>query len=343
MQRVNRAGGSLSSDSMLGHWSKAYCLRKNQTSTVSNGAVKLPLCTACFFHYCQLFSAMPSVKLALEATQSLRYHVCSQIYYSFSPSQATSREERFDQQTIQNPFGLPEPCLEDAAILSPTKITPVPKPRTSQPGKPQESRGSSDKQPNSPSTAEANALPPQNASFIPKVPPRRKKSAPAALHLQVLQNSDNSLLRELMFNSSNNNPGCPQPQDSVLQVASTCSALSVPTLAASQGNNTVPQLAPSTELITVAEGQPPLLSDSSSLAKNTNLLDLDTDSSCHLSSQVPSAVSAAHSPENLKLPSHWVTFSDDEDSGALSEGFNKLLDLEQNKNSLENTNNNLEL
>ncbi|XP_042669126.1 synaptojanin-2 isoform X1 [Centrocercus urophasianus] len=256
---------------------------------------------------------------------------------------ATSREERFDQQTIQNPFGLPEPCLEDAAILSPTKITPVPKPRTSQPGKPQESRGSSDKQPNSPSTAEANTPPPQNASFIPKVPPRRKKSAPAALHLQVLQSSDNSLLRELMFNSNNNNPGCPQPQDSVLQVASTCSALSVPTLAASQGNNTVPQLAPSTELITVAEGQPPLLSDSSSLAKNTNLLDLDTDSSCHLSSQVPSAVSAAHSPENLKLPSHWVTFSDDEDSGALSEGFNKLLDLEQNKNSLENTNNNLEL
>ncbi|XP_031467444.1 synaptojanin-2 [Phasianus colchicus] len=257
---------------------------------------------------------------------------------------AVSREERFDHQTIQNPFGLPEPCLEDAAILSPTKITPVPKPRTSQPGKPQESRGSSDKQPNSPSTAEANAVPPQNTSFIPKVPPRRKKSAPAALHLQVLQSSDNSLLRELMFNSNNNNPGCSQRQDSdVLQVASTCSALSVPTLSASQENNTVPQLAPNTELITVAEGQPPLLLDSSSLAKNTNLLDLDTDSSCHLSSQVPSAVSAAHSPENLKLPSHWVTFSDDEDNGALSEGFNKLLILEQNKNSLENTNNNLEL
>uniref|UniRef100_A0A8C3L3N0 Synaptojanin-2 n=1 Tax=Chrysolophus pictus TaxID=9089 RepID=A0A8C3L3N0_CHRPC len=248
------------------------------------------------------------------------------------------------ENTIQNPFGLPEPCLEDAAILSPTKITPVPKPRTSQPGKPQESRGSSDKQPNSPSTTEANAAPPQNTSFIPKVPPRRKKSAPAALHLQFLQSSDNSLLRELMFNSNNNNPGCPQHQDSdVLQVASTRSALSVPTLSASQENNTVPQLAPNTELITVAEGQPPLLSDSSSLAKNTNLLDLDTDSSCHLSNQVPSVVSAAHSPENLKLPSHWVTFSDDEDNGALSKGFNKLLVLEQNKNSLENTNNNLEL
>ncbi|XP_072187862.1 synaptojanin-2 isoform X1 [Excalfactoria chinensis] len=258
---------------------------------------------------------------------------------------ATSREERFDQEAIQNPFGLPEPCLEDAAILSPTKITPVPKPRTSQPGKPQESRGSSDRQPTSPSTDEANVLPPQNASFIPKVPPRRKKSAPAALHLQVLQSSDNQLLRELMFNSNNNNnPGCPQPQDSdALHVASMHSALSVSTHSASQENNTVTQLAPNTELITVAEGQPPLLSDSSSLAKSTDLLDLDTDSSCHLPSQALSAVSAARSPENSKLPSHWVTFSDDEDNGALSEGFNKLLVLEQNKNSLENTNNNLEL
>ncbi|XP_015713787.1 synaptojanin-2 isoform X1 [Coturnix japonica] len=250
---------------------------------------------------------------------------------------ATSREERFDQEAMQDPFGLPEPCLEDAAILSPTKIIPVPKPRTSQPGKPQESRGSSDRQPPSPSTDKAN---PRNASFIPKVPPRRKKSAPAALHLQVLQSSDNPLLRELMFNSNNNNPGCPQPQDSdVLHVASMRSALSVSTLSASQENNTVTQLAPNTKLITVAEGQPPLLSDSSSLAKNTDLLDLNTDSSCHLSSQAPSAVSAAHSLENLKLPSHWVTFSDDEDNGALSEGFNKLLVLEQNKNSLENTNN----
>ncbi|OXB83725.1 UNVERIFIED_CONTAM: hypothetical protein H355_013080 [Colinus virginianus] len=255
---------------------------------------------------------------------------------------AVSREERFDQQTLQNPFGLPEPCLEDAAILSPTKITPVPKPRTSQPGKPQESRGSSDRQPPSPSTTEANAPPPQSSSFIPKVPPRRKKSAPAALHLQALQSSEHPLLRELMLNSNNNNPGCPQPQDAdVLHFAPTGSALTAPVLSASQENNTSTQMAPSTALTAVA-GQPPLLSDSSSLAKNTDLLDLDTDSSCHLSSQAPSAVCAAHSPENLKLPSHWVTFSDDEDNGALAEGSNKLLVLEQNKNSLKNINNNLE-
>ncbi|KGL91106.1 Synaptojanin-2, partial [Charadrius vociferus] len=117
---------------------------------------------------------------------------------------AMSTEEQFDQQTVQSPFGLPEPCLEAGAILTPTRITPVPKPRTPQPGKPQESRGSSERQLPSASMAEAIALPPQNASFAPKVPPRRKKSAPAALHLQVLQSSDNPLFSGLMFNSNNN-------------------------------------------------------------------------------------------------------------------------------------------
>ncbi|KFQ93604.1 Synaptojanin-2, partial [Nipponia nippon] len=117
---------------------------------------------------------------------------------------AMPTEEQFDQQTVQSPFGLPEPCLEAGAILSPTRITPVPKPRTPQPGKPQESRGSGERQPPSASTAEASAPSPPNASFAPKVPPRRKKSAPAALHLQVLQSSDNPLLSGVMFNSNNN-------------------------------------------------------------------------------------------------------------------------------------------
>ncbi|KFQ44414.1 Synaptojanin-2, partial [Nestor notabilis] len=117
---------------------------------------------------------------------------------------ATSTEEQFDQQPAQSPFGFPEPCLEAGPILTPTKITPVPKPRTTQPGKPQESRGSSESQPPISSMAEAITLPPQNTSFAPKVPPRRKKSAPAALHLQVLQSSDNPLFSGLMFNSNNN-------------------------------------------------------------------------------------------------------------------------------------------
>ncbi|XP_075604432.1 synaptojanin-2 isoform X2 [Balearica regulorum gibbericeps] len=268
---------------------------------------------------------------------------------------ATSTEEQSDQQTVQSPFGLPEPCPEAGPVLSPTKITPVPKPRTPQPGKPQESRGSSERQPPSAasSTAEASTLHPVNASFAPKVPPRRKKSAPAALHLQVLQSSNNPLFSGLTFNSDSNNPGlCPQTRDAHVPAQS---ALSAPLPSASPENTTTKQLAPNAaELMANLRGPPvagdqhPQLPDTSSLPENTNLLDLDTDSSCPLSIQAASATSPARTPEKLTRPglkdfSHWVTFSDDEDSGALSEGFNKLLVLEQNKNTLMNTNTDLEL
>ncbi|XP_009458971.1 PREDICTED: synaptojanin-2 [Nipponia nippon] len=265
---------------------------------------------------------------------------------------AMPTEEQFDQQTVQSPFGLPEPCLEAGAILSPTRITPVPKPRTPQPGKPQESRGSGERQPPSASTAEASAPSPPNASFAPKVPPRRKKSAPAALHLQVLQSSDNPLLSGVMFNSNNNPEFCPQTQDSRVPAQA---ALSAPASSASPENTTSKQLAPNAAEATgdlqgppVPEGQRPQLSDTGSLPENSNLLDLDTDSSSPLSVQAASATAPAHTPENLKCPnlkdfSHWVTFSDDEDSGALSEGFDKPLVLEQNKYTLMNTNTDLEL
>uniref|UniRef100_A0A8B9MCF9 Synaptojanin-2 n=1 Tax=Accipiter nisus TaxID=211598 RepID=A0A8B9MCF9_9AVES len=264
---------------------------------------------------------------------------------------AMSTEEQFDQQTVQSPFGLTEPCLEAGAILSPTRITPVPKPRTPQPGKPQESRGSSERQAPSASMAEVIALSPSKASFAPKVPPRRKKSAPAALHLQVLQSSDNPLFSGLMF-SSNNNPGfCPQTQDAHVPTQSDVSA---PTSSASTENDTTKQLAPNAaELMANFQGPPvpgqhPQLSDTSSLPENTNLLDVDVDSSCPPSIQAASDTSPACTPENVKRPSlkdfsHWVTFSDDEDSSALSEGFNKLLVLEQNKNTLKTTNTDLEL
>ncbi|XP_026701164.1 synaptojanin-2 isoform X2 [Athene cunicularia] len=262
---------------------------------------------------------------------------------------ATSTEEQFDQQAAHSPFSLPEPCLEAGAILSPTRIAPVPKPRTPQPGKPQESRGNSERQPPLTSMSEAITLPPPNASFAPKVPPRRKKSAPAALHLQVLQSSDNPLFRGLMFNSNNNNPGfCPQAQDTHV---ATQSVQFVPTSSASPEDTTAEQLAQNAAANLqgppLAEGQHPQLSDTCSLPENASLLDLDVDSSCRLSIQA-AATSPAHDPEHLKHPSlkdfsHWVTFSDDEDSSALSEGFNKLLVLEQNKNTLMKTNTDLEL
>ncbi|NXJ30963.1 SYNJ2 protein, partial [Dicrurus megarhynchus] len=256
---------------------------------------------------------------------------------------AMSPEEQFDQQAAQSPFGLLEPHLEAGAILSPTKITPVPKPRT-QAGKPQESRGNSERQPLSASMAEAIVLPPQNTPFAPKVPPRRKKSAPAAFHLQVLQSSDSPLFSGSLFNSNNNNPGsCPQPHGP---------ARLGPTASAGPENSTTPPLAPSAaELMAKLQGPPAPAGqharlDTSCLPENTNLLDLDMQSSFPLSIQAPSTTSPAHTSENLSHPnlqdfSHWVTFSDDEDSSA--EGFNKLLSLEQNKNTLMKTNTDLEL
>ncbi|NXT75256.1 SYNJ2 protein, partial [Zapornia atra] len=262
-------------------------------------------------------------------------------------------EEQSDQQAAQAPFGSPEPCLEAVAVLSPTKVTPVPKPRTPQPGKPLESRGSTERQLPLASMVEASVLPPPNASFAPKVPPRRKKSAPAALHLQVLQSSDNPLFSGLMFNSSNNCPGlCAQTQDTPDPAQSALSALLHP---ASPENPTTRQLGPgAAELMANLQGPPapgsqhPQRSDSSCCAETTNLLDLDADPSCPLAIQAASATTPAHTPEKLNCPSlkdfsHWVTFSDDEDSGALSKGLDKLLVLEQNKNALVNRDTNLEL
>ncbi|NWW06021.1 SYNJ2 protein, partial [Oreocharis arfaki] len=254
---------------------------------------------------------------------------------------AMSPEEQFDQQTAQSPFGLLDPHLEGGAILSPTKVTPVPKPRT---GKPQESRGSSERQPPSASTAEAIVLPPQNTPFAPKVPPRRKKSAPAAFHLQALQSSDSPLFSGSLFNSNNNNPGtCPQPHGP---------ARLRPTASASPENSTTPPLAPSAaELMAKLRGPPapagqhPQQLDTSSPPENTNLLDLDMPSSLPFSIQAPSATSPAHTSENLNHPSlqdfsHWVTFNDDVDSSAVAE--TKCFVLKQNKNTLMKTNTDLE-
>ncbi|NWW76974.1 SYNJ2 protein, partial [Climacteris rufus] len=253
---------------------------------------------------------------------------------------ATSTEEPFDQQTVQSPFGLLEPHLEAGAILSPTKITPVPKPRTAQAGKPQEHRGSSERQPPSASTAEAIVLPSQNAPFAPKVPPRRKKSAPAAFHLQALQSSNSPLFSGSLFNCNNNNTGsCPQTHGPVG---------SDPTASPSPGNSTAAELMAELQGPPAPAGQQPQHLGTSSLPENTNLLDLDMHSFCPLSVQATSATSPAHTSENLNHPSskdfsHWVTFSDDEDSSAVAEGFNKLLVLEQNKNTFTKTNTDLEL
>ncbi|KAE8601793.1 hypothetical protein XENTR_v10013798 [Xenopus tropicalis] len=80
-------------------------------------------------------------------------------------------------------------------------VRPVPKPRTLPPSQvakiPQ--RKLSDE-----ISSTAQVIPVQEPSFIPKVPPRRKKSAPAAFHLEVLHSNSNLLLRDASNNSNTN-------------------------------------------------------------------------------------------------------------------------------------------
>uniref|UniRef100_K7G8L8 Synaptojanin-2 n=1 Tax=Pelodiscus sinensis TaxID=13735 RepID=K7G8L8_PELSI len=268
------------------------------------------------------------------------------------PENPVCPEEQLDQQPARFHIGLSESCLEAKGITSPTRITPVPKPRTMPPGKAPERRNSSDRQPPSPGISEASVPPLQNSSFAPKVPPRRKKSAPAALHQQVLQSSNSVLLRGLTFNSNNNN--CPSEHSptaqelDILPLSPRDSELSACTSTASpDGSGTKHLTATVLEFITDFQGPPtpdiqqPPQFDTNSLTESVNLLDLDTDVSFPLAT--PATTSPTHTPRDLKLPSHWVTFSDDEDNGTSSEGVSKLLVLEQNKNTLMDTNANLEL
>ncbi|EPQ11852.1 Synaptojanin-2, partial [Myotis brandtii] len=97
----------------------------------------------------------------------------------------TSPEEQFGQQTVHFTIGSPETSLETPPLVT---VPPVPKPRTLLPG-----RGAERKP--EPDDAPAGATPPL-VGVPPLVPPRRKKSAPAAFHLQVLQ-THSQLLQDL--------------------------------------------------------------------------------------------------------------------------------------------------
>ncbi|XP_073193875.1 synaptojanin-2 isoform X2 [Lepidochelys kempii] len=273
------------------------------------------------------------------------------------PQQRTGvKSENLDQQPVRFHIGLSESCLETKAITSPTRITPIPKPRTTPPGKAPERRSSSDRQPPSLGISEESAVALQN-SFAPKVPPRRKKSAPAALHQQVLQSSNSLLLSGLTFNSNNNNSPSeynPTTQDSdILPLSPGDSDLSAPTSTASPDSSGTKHLTPTAlDFFADLQGPPtpdiqqPQLLATNSLTESVNLLDLDTDISFPFST--PATTSPTHTPSNLKLPSpkdfsHWVTFSDDEVNSTLSEGVSKLLVLEENKNTWMDRNANLEL
>ncbi|KAM4770957.1 synaptojanin-2 [Rhinophrynus dorsalis] len=90
---------------------------------------------------------------------------------------------------------------------TPVRLRPVPKPRTllpSQVAKVQKCQ-MSDKMPSaSQDNTQSDELL-STSNFLPKVPPRRKKSVPAAFHMQVFQ-SDSSLFHmDLTTNTNNNN------------------------------------------------------------------------------------------------------------------------------------------
>ncbi|XP_069810699.1 synaptojanin-2 [Dendropsophus ebraccatus] len=89
------------------------------------------------------------------------------------------------------------------------KTRPIPKPRTipppSQIVKSQEIKKSDE----TVSTTQDNVTSEEmsNLTFTPAVPPRRKKSAPAAFHLQVLQSINSLSHHDVMPNNKNNNNG----------------------------------------------------------------------------------------------------------------------------------------
>lgn len=122
-----------------------------------------------------------------------------------------SPEEQFEQLPVHFPVASQEISLENPSPRTVPQVPPIPKPRTFQPGKGIERRPSSGKTAldEAPPMTGAMELPsPEAPSLAPKVPPRRKKSAPAAFHLQVLQ-SNSQLLQGLTSPSSSPSP--PQP------------------------------------------------------------------------------------------------------------------------------------
>ncbi|XP_037676366.1 synaptojanin-2 isoform X3 [Choloepus didactylus] len=124
-----------------------------------------------------------------------------------------SPEEQLEPQTVRFTVGPPETSTESPSLTTAPGVPPVPKPRTFQPGKGAERRPSCGKDTSNeaPPGAEALVPPPlETLPLAPKAPPRRKKSAPAAFHLQVLQ-SNGHLLQGLTCCSHSDCPSGPQP------------------------------------------------------------------------------------------------------------------------------------
>ncbi|XP_042336348.1 LOW QUALITY PROTEIN: synaptojanin-2 [Sceloporus undulatus] len=262
-----------------------------------------------------------------------------------------SPEEPCEESTSHQSFALPESHLEARAITSPTRVAPVPKPRTIPPCKVLERRRrrSSERQPAALCLLEESShSPSSNSIYTPRVPPRRKKSAPPDFHLQVLQSNDSLFHKGLTFNSNNNNSPseyCSKSQDSdTLPLSPTASFVPATAVTPSPVKNGSKVLRPHTSALTGSQHVPPTLymhpqlSDNDGLMRNTNLLDLEVDFAVYQ----PLVVSPSHVPEDLKLPSpkdfrHWVTFGEDGNSDTRPHGSNELLPIKKTQNACEDT------
>ncbi|XP_043856318.1 synaptojanin-2 isoform X2 [Dromiciops gliroides] len=253
-----------------------------------------------------------------------------------------SPEEQLEQQVIQFTIGSPEPSVESTTVVVAPRVAPVPKPRTLQPGRAAERRLSSEIQASAEVPVEGDAVVPpplETASPVPKVPPRRKKSAPAAFHLQVLQSS-NLLLQDVTCCSGNNNNNHYFPSRAVNQpdsgpLASQADLLSTSPGPSLHGDNTK---VVKTEAATIlGEHRDPFLS----LLHHPKMLNTGwfTKSAESLGPVTPNLERESPSPAQTSAPAarvgplpaqrhkdfeHWVIFGDDEDRRTALQLFDPL-------------------
>ncbi|XP_004440765.1 PREDICTED: synaptojanin-2 isoform X1 [Ceratotherium simum simum] len=232
----------------------------------------------------------------------------------------TSPEEHFGQQTAHFTIGPPETSLETPPLAT---VPPVPKPRTLQPGKGAERKPSGGRPAPDDAPPVAGATippPPEVPPLVPQVPPRRKKSAPASFHLQVLQ-SNSQLLQDLSCSSSSPSRDCPpapQPDGGALlpqpAFLGTSSAASPETDGPKELKSEAASLLGDSQDPFWSLLQHPNLLNNAWLPKTSDPLDAGTRNLGRAHTAPPQVrTSAAEEPppeHRQKDFSHWVTVSD---------------------------------
>ncbi|KAJ7342137.1 hypothetical protein JRQ81_009088 [Phrynocephalus forsythii] len=267
----------------------------------------------------------------------------------------SSPEEQFEPSAGYFSFAAPESCLEGKALAAPVRAHPVPKPRTTQPGKVLERRRSNER----PSAAlclleDSSPVPSQSLTYAaPRVPPRRKKSAPPDFHLQVLEGHDSLFLKGLTLNPDNHpSESSVIMHDSDAFPLSPCNASPPPTVSpVSNGSKPLKSAAP--KFVSSQHPCPPIsvhqqqqLSGSGGAMGNTPLLDLDIDFAAYQSITQPLPISSSHAPNDLNFSSlrdssHWVTFGEMGNHGLKAQGPKELLPFTQNQNDCVDTSSDL--